>query len=675
MTPKLRIEALSLKAETPTGSVGRRLIFTDGLNLLRADNSSGKSTALQSIIYALGLEGMLSASHRIPLAHAMTDRVVVGGSESKVTKSSVALQIRNAAEEIITVRRDVVGDRDNKLIVVEHGPALSSDESYPQEDYFVRTAGSAVNVAGFHRFLAEFIGLDLPRVSKLDGSESPLYLETLFPYFYVEQKHGWSGIQARIPNYLGIRDVGKRSSEFVLGLDVFERILAQQRIRSNMASLEADWHAAGRTLDAQAKSVRVILQNPHGRIQQGWTQESDIPAVSIAGEWVDIDSAIRRFDGYLEEVSARKVPLVSDVSGEVEEELHATEAALQRSVARAAGLWDERNETQNRLDQIGTRIEALEEDLQRHKDSEKLRSYGSEHAAELINDHVCPTCHQEFGDGADISTHAMSVAENIVFLKRQLSTFGGMRDDNTRVLRALDVRLDGINQSARDYRQQIRAAKDTLASANAAPSTSAVRARLQVEERLETLTERREELASTREELSICARTWAAQKKQLDGLMASKLSAQDSVKLKKIQDSIQKQLAAYGFTSLLPTDVEIDRETYRPINDGFDLGFDVSASDMIRVIWAYLFAMLDVGCSGGAHLGLLIFDEPRQQETARPSYAALLEQAVEAGRNGAQVIFATSEESQSLRGMLKPGTYSIQDLAPGEKLLQPKIVS
>jgi hypothetical protein len=118
-------------------------------------------------------------------------------------------------------------------------------------------------------------------------------------------------------------------------------------------------------------------------------------------------------------------------------------------------------------------------------------------------------------------------------------------------------------------------------------------------------------------------------------------------------------------------EVEIDRDTYRPTNDGFDLGFDLSASDMIRVIWAYLFALLKVGVQSGAHLGLLIFDEPQQQQTARDSYRALLHHAAREASSGSQIIFATSETSDSLHAMVSSTDQNIIDLRPGEKLLQP----
>ena len=52
--------------------------------------------------------------------------------------------------------------------------------------------GAAQREAGFHRYLAEFMGWQLPRARRFDGSETMLYLETVFPLLYIEQKAGWS---------------------------------------------------------------------------------------------------------------------------------------------------------------------------------------------------------------------------------------------------------------------------------------------------------------------------------------------------------------------------------------------------------------------------------------------------------------------------------------------------
>ena len=45
--------------ETSSGPFGADIPFSTGLNVLWADNTKGKSTSLQGLLYALGLERML----------------------------------------------------------------------------------------------------------------------------------------------------------------------------------------------------------------------------------------------------------------------------------------------------------------------------------------------------------------------------------------------------------------------------------------------------------------------------------------------------------------------------------------------------------------------------------------------------------------------------------------
>ena len=89
-----------------------------------------------------------------------------------------------------------------------------------------------------------------------------------------------------------------------------------------------------------------------------------------------------------------------------------------------------------------------------------------------------------------------------------------------------------------------------------------------------------------------------------------------------------------------------------PRREDWDLQADISASDSIRVVWAYLLGLLEVGKSFSTnHPGFLAFDEPRQQSTKKVSFAALLRRAA-AYPMDSQVIFATSEELGSLKEML-----------------------
>jgi hypothetical protein len=238
----LRLRQLVLRVQTGEGLYGTRIEFGNGLVLLRADNNMGKSTCVQAIIYALGLERMLGPSSSIPLPHAMTKYVEDGEKEIPVLESEVLLEIENKHRERLAIQRSVFGQRDERLVSTWDGPKLTEPTgAFTQRDYFVRDPGAAQNEAGFSRRLAEFVGWQLPNVRRFNGTECPLYLEAICPLFFVEQKHGWSGIQANLPTYFGIREMAKRSVEFVLNLDAARMIEERQEIEQAQGELRSRW--------------------------------------------------------------------------------------------------------------------------------------------------------------------------------------------------------------------------------------------------------------------------------------------------------------------------------------------------------------------------------------------------------------------------------------------------
>lgn len=107
MNPRLIIRAVQLDIDTTEGRAGVTVPFQRGLNILRADNSSGKSTCLQAIVYGLGLEGMLSAKREVPLPHSMTDRLAIGDHDADVVSSCVRVAIENAVGRVVSVERQV----------------------------------------------------------------------------------------------------------------------------------------------------------------------------------------------------------------------------------------------------------------------------------------------------------------------------------------------------------------------------------------------------------------------------------------------------------------------------------------------------------------------------------------------------------------------------------------
>ena len=82
---------------------------------------------------------------------------------------------------------------------VTYGHAITRPGAYRSEDFYVGRPGAAANPRGFHKWLAAFIGWDLPELPARDGRLAPLYMEQVFPLLFVEQRRGWGGIQAQMP--------------------------------------------------------------------------------------------------------------------------------------------------------------------------------------------------------------------------------------------------------------------------------------------------------------------------------------------------------------------------------------------------------------------------------------------------------------------------------------------
>ena len=71
----IRINHIRLRSISATKIYGADIPLKQGLNIIQAHNTSGKSTSLQSIIYALGLERSLGPQLSIPLPYSMRERV------------------------------------------------------------------------------------------------------------------------------------------------------------------------------------------------------------------------------------------------------------------------------------------------------------------------------------------------------------------------------------------------------------------------------------------------------------------------------------------------------------------------------------------------------------------------------------------------------------------------
>jgi len=602
---------------------------------------------------------MLSPRREIPLPYVMTTYLDDPGTRQRhnVLQSSVWIEIENNRGVVITVKRNVVSDVDGKLISVLFGPALSTPNGhYTQRDFFVLDPGAAQREAGFHRFLAEFIGWQLPRVRRYDGSETQLYVETIFPLLYVEQKAGWSALPAALPSYFQIRDVARRSVEFLLGLSTHEIELRKQQLDLDLAANKSAWTLKREELVAIAGSVSARVE---GLPTVPTISEDEIAASFLAvaegDEWLPMQAIVVALRARVEEMRAAQVPTIEQVANEATAELSKlTDEYADRS-ARRASLFRAKQTEVSQSYSARRRLAALDEDLQKNVDAQKLRSLGSTLTATLAADH-CPTCTQPIADtllAQRAGTAVMPVEDNIEYIKAQRAIFQKLQTRSAEALETLNRKLAIETEKANEISARIRALRADLVSPSSAPSIAAIEDRLRLERRLQGMEDALQRFEVLKAALLVTAARHAELLEVARTLPADRFSESDKLKIARFTQLIRDQVAEYDFTTFPAGEIDISLDNFKPQKEGFEIGFELSASDAIRLKWAYQLALMELGRHMPTnHPGFVVFDEPRQQEAAKISFKHLLERAATAKSANQQVIFATSEERDQLERMV-----------------------
>jgi len=663
----LLIRHIRLRVETSTGLFGADVPLETGLNILWADNTKGKSTALQGLLYALGLERMLSAKREIPLPHVMTSYVEDDqDNKHPVLESSAWVELENSAGKIITVRRYAKNPSvDRRLVSVFFGPALSQPSaSYRQQDYFVSDPGAAQRESGFHFMLATFIGWNLPTIGKFDGTESLLYLETIFPLFFVEQKTGWSAIPAAFPTQFQIKEVGQRALEFALALDTHSTELLRQQLEVDIANTKQSWTIIRNQLTSAAALVNAKVQ---GITPAPMLSEADIDQASliIANEnsqiqfLSEVGSSIRARIAVLTQTVTPTVAVAAPAS---EEEIDQLTQLVAEQNGRRTEIFKLAQIEKAQVRSITDRLQSLQEDLQKNQDAQKLQSFGSSLTESFAADR-CPTCAQhiedtllEQQDGVTI----MSLDENINYIKAQIDLFKRLLERTKDNVERLDSTFAEVKREVNGNSARLRALKaESTAPANSF-SITLIEERVRLQARLEVLDDVQQRFEEGKLELITVVNHYAGLLSAKAQLPRERLSSKDKEKLKKLAELFRSQAKAYNFTTFSPEELDISEESYRPQKEGFDIGFEISASDGIRLKWAYQLAMLELARTELTnHIGVVIFDEPRQQEASKVSFQSLLNRAATAKAFGQQVIFATSEDFNQLKGFLSKINHNL----------------
>jgi hypothetical protein len=659
----LKLRALRIEVSTPVGPFGMFTKLDPGLVVLRADNTSGKSTCVQAIVWALGLEGMYGPSKTPPLTPAVLKQIEdeVSGDELPVLESSVYLEVENGRGQTWTLRRWMMHPRISTDLIETWDDGLLTEPgaSARQRDYYVRLAGAAQAESGFHAALAKFLGWQLPTVLRNDGSLSLLYLEAIFPVALVEQKRGWSGLFAVMPWYLRVPDVAARAVEFALNLDAYDSARRRRELRAESESLSKDWaHVIAVFRDrlvGHAGALHAVPSHPTTE----WPQ-AVAASISIASTdgTAALPAVLRRLRAELQEISKGEVPTVGEISERATAELADKEQRLQALQSLAAQTAEELAVLDEQRASLITREKALRTDLSRYNDVQRLQELGSTLMAGESSGE-CPTCHQDLPDSLLSRLEApvtMAPGANISLIREQLRALELIRSDLDKRHSGSSRRLAAIRNESSVTRSEIRSLRRTLVSDSRLPAAATIERQIRLAEHISRLEELEIEFAGLLEKLAGLSARLRTVASELAGMGPEGLSASDLQVLRDVEQSFKTQLGEYGFRSYRLDAISLSAVKYTPQRDDVELSYGLSASDLIRTIWAYLLALFEVGVPRGHHPGFLIFDEPRQQDAAQVSFDALLRRAVVSAQEG-QVIVATSDEEVNVRSALAGSKY------------------
>jgi hypothetical protein len=613
------------------------------------------------------MEAMLTTSQQeLPIPLAMTAKLDGGVLEHAVLESEIWLEIENSNGRRVTVQRTVKGSRDKNLVTVHDGPALTAPSVYPTEDYFVNRSGGATRPSGFHWFLASFFGWELPAVQTYEGNEVPLYLQCVLPFVMTEQTRGWSSIQPPVPTQFRIRDVHKRVTEFLLDMDAHKIAFARQELQLRKTQLEAKWTAEARQLADIATAAGGVVQAPPGQPTSTWPPQV-APSINVPDQnhWIELSERIRQRTEKMEALEAKGIPKVSDAAESVKRELLLTESKIVDQQSSLSRLLEALASEEQEVVRLQERLTAIKEDIQRNKDARTLRNLGSRKGSTL--DHgTCPVCHQHVADALvplAAGQTVMSLDQNIEFLQEQRRTFEGVLDQSKRVVSARELQARSARADLTELRERVRQLRQTLVSDDRSPSAAAVYERVKLERDLKQDIQVIELFADGVARFESLASDWRDLKAAIEELPKDDLSADDHRKLELWGRSIRQQLREYGFRSVPSSEITLSPFTYKPETEGFELQTTISASDLIRTIWAYQSGLLEVSRELKTnHPGMLVFDEPRQQSTRDVSFVALLRRASVASKFGQQVIFFTSEDKTRLKEHLVGLEHSLREI-------------
>ncbi|MBP8115224.1 MAG: AAA family ATPase [Chitinophagaceae bacterium] len=627
---------------------GATIQFKEGLNIIFGPNSVGKTSIITGIVYGLGAEKGLGIFKSIQNPFKPEFYKSIDGHQVK--QSYLHLEISNGNEKATIFRYIQGGDID---IVATKKCSYEEFITAKEFEKYIVVGDGVFSENGFQNFLFNFIGLYQVDLPTYDQKLSKLYFENILPLFFVEQRAGWSQIQARQVTRYNIKDLKKVAFEYLFGLDRFKLHLTEIKVKefeSKLKKLKDELNQKEENLLITSNAEKV----------------DEIPLVNTntIGK-----TSISDYIRYLKDKYQAESELINQVTSQNKEyeESNIKLRDLLKTFDFQYRMESEKIEKINiEITGYQNYLERIQKNKYKNKQLQKIKEFTTE-----LNIKSCPVCEAKLqvnNEGecmlchSDLSKKNSTPEQNLAFLEDEENTFKKVIYQRVLDRRKIIEKRNQIKDKIKEYESQL----DHQTKTYAGKEFAALRQRILETDSTHKEMEKYSRIATRWEELKPLRRdiilTEIDYQKLKDEISQYEQSVNDNLTIDTIKTFVQSNVKTLGLfkgnLSLIDT-IRVDgTDNYTPYLDNFDIYNISSSSDNIRIILSYYLALLQASLKLKymeriKFPNILILDEPKQQNLDNDSLLDCLTLIESIPSSASQVIMTTYSELQSDREKFK----------------------
>ncbi len=616
---------------------GADIKFRKELNIIFGPNSVGKSSIITGIIYGLGAEKNLGIFQNTqnPFKPEFHKEI-----EGKVISDSYLLLEISNGKTTLCIKRNIIGY--TNIAEIKESTIETFEKTNDSLKLIIEGKG-VLEDNGFQKYLYDFLNWNTVEVPKFEGGSSKLYFENLVPLFFVEQRAGWSEIQARQVQKYGIRDIKKVAFEYLMGLNKFDIHIIELQKKEILEKINLMKE------DLTLKETNILIYG-NATINDGGVLFAERP-------------------------NHAKMPIL-DIIKELKEDLSERESSLLKLQKQKETADSFENRSRDELRQVShskrvanDKVSTLMREISSYKGyidkieinkKKNLQLKKINQVSDELNISYCPICQSELNSNeegtcklchSDI-TKISTPDENICFLEDEKASF-----EKIISIKAVDLERAKKNyEDLLENEKQIKERIDFQLKTYYGEELNKLRERITEADSISRDIDKYQKIINQWNQLGKIRNDITQLINKEKELRETIKKYSETVNDQKILSSVLQnfkgnieKLRLFKSKEELIKELKLDNEeNYTPYLPNYDLYNISSSSDNIRIIISYYLALLQTSIQIDSDRikfpNLLILDEPKQQNLDNSEIKNCVEIVEQLPKKTWQIILTTYQE-------------------------------